>query len=272
MKVIVKEISVPSRNSEIAIDLYADTHLGSLSVDEKLLRRHVSRTASNGNYWCHLGDIIDGIVPPDRRFDMRNLTPWAQESYLNNELIQGEWDMFKDIFDSISSQCLFVLDGDGKHNCYNNISDCMKRALANMNILGGHPSVYLILKFNRHGSIKEVPLVFHHGWFAGRRAGSKVNNLELALLTYPEAWGFFCGHGHTKAAIPPQVSLVVRGDHIEDLIRRAAMTGSYLKTYAEDTVGYADRKGYPPVALGHVTVIIRPYATDVNERIELRNL
>ena len=232
MRVIIKEITVPSLNSEIAIDLYSDTHLGSLSVNEKLLKRHIKQTQENNNYWCHLGDIIDGIIPPDRRFDMQNLTGWAQKAYLQNELVQGEWDKFEKLFSPITKQCLFALDGDGKHNCYNHISNCMKRTLEQMDIVGGHPSVYLILRFNRYGSVKEVPLVFHHGWFAGRRAGSKVNNLELALLTYPEAWGFFCGHGHTKASIPPQVCLVERGEHIEDLIRRAAMTGSYLKTYA----------------------------------------
>ena len=280
MKVIRYEFEIEGRNGDFQLDVYGDTHLGSKSVDEKLLRKHVKETAETGRYWCHVGDVIDGIVPPDRRFDKRNLADWAWAEYQHENLIQAEWDEFYNIFNPIADKCLFVLDGDGKHNETKDVSDCMGQTLSKMNVRGGYPACHVECVFTRKESPHAKHLiegVFHHGWFSGRRKGGKANNLELALLTYPTATFFICGHGHDKMPVRSD-ALVLERHQQKQWVRRAAMTGAYLQTYASDTVGYGERHGYSPASLGRMTVVLRPFigyegsTFDAEKRIEFFNM
>lgn len=273
MKVLHIERDVGGRNGEWVLDIYGDTHLGSKSVDEKLLRKHVDETKESGREWVHLGDAIDGIVPPDRRFNKQNLADWAKAAFLEDNLIQEEWDEFQRVFNPIRERGLFVLDGDGKHNQSRDVADCFSRTLGVMDIEGGYPACHLLITFSRGSSTqrKRVELVFHHGWFAGRMKGGKVNNLVQALSIYPGAWGFFCGHGHDKSGVRVD-SLIVEEYRQKQWVRRAAMTGAYLQTYAHDTVGYGEVKGYAPAGLGRMTVTVRPFCDDPEKRIELSNM
>lgn len=262
----------PSLNSEIKIDLYADTHFGSESVAEGLLKKHIEETRENGHYWMHLGDAIDGIVPSDRRFNRKNLSDWAWAAVRDNKLIEAEWARFEELFSPIADKCLYVLDGDGKHNICNDVSDCMATTLQKMGIPFGAVQLYYEFMCNRtKTAVKKVPIVFHHGFFAGRTVSNKVINLERHLQFYPQTWGFFCGHGHHKTSTRLDCLVVNCGGHIEEWVRRAAMTGSYLRTYAEGTTGYGEVRGYRPAALGRVTLVIRPFHTIPEKRIELEN-
>ena len=272
MKFLERRFEIDGRQGELEIDLYADTHFGSKNVDEELLKKHIRETKENNRYWCFLGDAIDGILPPDRRFNPKNIEDWAWEAHKEDKLIQAEWEHFIEIFKPIKDSCLFFLDGDGKHNKSFDVADCMTSALNSIGITNIDQTIYLKAQIARNTTTySDVPLVFHHGWFAGRKSGSKINNLTDSLNFFPEAWGFFCGHGHTKVTIPPQVGIVERAGKCQSLYRRAAMTGSYLKTYAENSIGYGEVKLYPPVALGRITLVIRPFHHDDQKRLEIMN-
>lgn len=273
MKVIHKEYTVDGYNGEWVLDVYGDTHFGSKSVDEKLLQKHINETLVAGNNWCHVGDAIDGIIPPDRRFNKQNLADWAWDAYKEDNLIQEEWDTFQRMFNPIREHGLFVLSGDGKHNEMRDVSDCFSRTLGAMGLDGGYPACHLVISFKRGASTetKQVELVFHHGWFSGRMKGGKANNLVNALSVYPSAWGFFCGHGHDKTGVRVD-SLVVEAFRQKQWVRRAAMTGAYLQTYAHNTVGYGEVRGYAPAGLGRMTIVLRPFSADPEKRIELRNM
>lgn len=272
MKFIKRHFDIASRTEAVEIDLYADTHLGSASVDEALLRKHIQETADEGRYWAFLGDGVDGITPSDRRFDSGNVSDWAWTAYKDKRLIEAEYDRFGELFSPISEKCLFYLQGDGKHSRHENIADCRSSMCASLGIPGPYQTVYLACSSKISGTeISRQNLVFHHGYFAGRTSGAKMNNLERCLSYFPEAVGFFCGHGHTKATAPPQVGMVMRGKKGQSLYRRAAMAGSYLKTYSEDTTGYGEVKFFPPVALGRITVRLSPFNSDDQKKIEIFN-
>lgn len=272
MKVLNQRFDIDSTYGSIEIDLYGDTHLGSASVTEDMLRKHIKETNDNNRYWAHLGDAIDGILPGDKRHNASNVADWAWAELKNDRLIEAEWDRFYELYRPIQDKCLFVLDGDGKHNVCGGISDCMRNVLNAMHIRGVGPSLYFNASiFRNQNTGRKIPLVFHHGWFAGRTSSNKVTNLERALGVYPKAWGFFCGHGHHKTVTRVD-SLMSEGKYIKQWIRRAAMTGSYLLTYADNTVGYGEVKGYPPAALGRITVRIAPFHEEDEKQIELFNV
>ncbi len=275
MKILHDNFTVDGRRGEWRLDIYGDTHLGTDSVAEDKLKIDIAETKASGNYWCHVGDVIDGITSGDRRFNeayRMNLAPWAWKAYRESRLIEAQWDKFEELFESIMSQGTFVLSGDGKHNQMGDISDCFKTSLANLGLPGGFPACFYMPVFNR-GSTAEVrvPLMFHHGWFAGRTTSNKVIQLERALNQFPQVWGFICGHGHNKVETRVN-SLVVEENKVTERTRRGAMTGSYLRTYAHDTVGYGEIKGYPPVAVGKITLVLRPFYYDKEKRIEFEGM
>lgn len=270
MKIIKRLFPLEGRTDEFRLHLFGDTHLGSKSVAEHLLKKHIKEVQDSGDWWAHLGDAVDGILPGDRRYKPQNMTDWAYEALRNEQLIEAEWLKFRELFEPIKDKCLFVLDGDGKHNSCGNVANCMMTTLNAMNIPTGSPLVYYAFQFKRTKCASRMDLVFHHGWFSGRKHGGKANNLVDALAVYPKAWGFFCGHGHTKHQERID-SLRLESDHIKQWVRRAGMTGSYLRTYAEDTCGYGEVKGYSPSGLGRITVVLRPYSIDEEKMIEIEN-
>jgi len=271
VKVIKRLFLLESRSDEFRLHIFGDTHLGSKSVAEHLLKKHIEEVRESGDYWCHVGDAIDGILPGDRRFKSDNVADWAWDALRSEKLIEAEWNEFERIFDPIKDKCLFVLSGDGKHNICGNVANCMQTTLERMNIPGGSPLVYYAFQFKRSSqAVTRMDVVFHHGWFSGRKHGGKANNLVDALAIYPKAWGFFCGHGHTKHQERID-SLRLEGDHIKQWVRRSAMTGSYLKTYDENTTGYGEVKGYSPAGLGRITAVMRPYVPEEEKMIEVEN-
>lgn len=273
MKVIRKDFIIDGLNGEFWLDIFTDTHLGSKSVHEKMLKRDIKRTADSGHYAVHLGDAIDGITPGDRRYDTSNMARWAREAELDNRLIAAEWDYFANLFIPIQDKLLFVLDGDGKHNVCENVEDCMQKTLTAMGVAGGFPTAHCLFSFKRKGSsaTKRVELVFQHMGATGRTDEAKSRYCKNALAYYPTATGFFCGHGHGKVACRCEC-LAVEGSEQVTWVRRGAQCGSYLMTYAQDTVGYGEMKAYPPAALGNVSVCLRPFIGDYDKRIELFNM
>jgi len=275
MEIIRRRFEISGRSDSIDIDLYGDTHFGSKSVDESLLKRHIKETETEGRYWAFLGDGIDAITPDDRkRWNTENVADWAWMAYKNKRLVQAEYERFAECFAPIASKCLFYLAGDGKHNRHENIADCRSDMCAALKIPGPYQTAYYIANIKRcatSNDTADVPIIFHHGTCGASTDGAKINYLNTKLRSFPEAWAFFCAHGHTKVTTPPQVGLVARGSKVQAIYRRAAMTGSYLKTYAQDTIGYAEVKMYAPVALGRITVRLSPFHAEDQKRLVVFN-
>ena len=277
MKILHHNVNVDGRKGEWRLDIYGDTHLGSKSVAEDRLRSDIKETRAAGRDWCHVGDVIDGITTSDRRFSQNyqmNLDDWAWAALREGKLIEAEWERFVKLFSPIHDSGLFVLAGDGKHNEMHDVSDCFGKALQDLGIPGGYPATFLMVSFSRSkktSSVRTIPFMFHHGWFAGRTNSNKVIQLERALNQFPQVRAFVCGHGHNKVQTRIN-SLIAEGGIVGEVPRRAAMTGSYLCTYKQDTVGYGEVKGYPSVAIGKITMVVRPFIMDKEKQIEFENM
>ena len=274
MKLLTTRVDVKGRLDTVDVDLYADTHFGSKSVDEELLRYHISETKREGRMWLFLGDGIEGITPKDyRRWNPDNVTDWAWRALKEKRLIEAEWEYWGKMFEPIAPQCIAALNGDGKHNVYHDVADCMGNVMRKLRITSNIQLLYHTFAISRMGGTTMAShFVFHHGYFAGRTSGSKINNLERSLSYFPEALGFFCGHGHTKVQTQPITGIVKRGGKGASIYKRGAMTGSYLRTYAEDTTGYGEVKLYPPVALGRITMRLAPFHPRDQHKFEIYNI
>lgn len=273
MDICRKSILLNGRNDEYRIDVYGDTHVGSRNFDETLLKKHVNATLLNGNSWCFVDDAIDGITPDDRkRWNYNNVESWVLADPSN--VIYNECRVWKELFTPIQEQCLFTIVGQTSHYQTGYIADPIREMLHTMGITHYTGAVYLRLSFSRSEKSRErklIDLVFAHGDIAGRTDSAKIIALERVLECWGNASGYFCGHGHTKVQTPPQSILYVEGNKIKSRYKRAAMTGSYLLTYHEGTTGYGEKRMYKPVALGHITIVLRPWCKDDQKVLEIEN-
>ncbi len=272
--IIHPAIMVDGRGGSIKVDVYSDTHLGNRQVAEDMLRDDISQTIDHGNYWMHLGDAIEGILPNDRRFDPHNVTDWAVEGWRESRIIECQWERMRHHFGRLDpTKCLAFLCGDGKHDAKAQVADVRRSTLDAMGLLGvdGGVAAFMRMRFKRGeaSGTKTITGLLHHGWFAGRKKGGKVNNLVDGFLKW-DADYILCGHGHTPLAVAhTPIGLSPHGK-IEQHKRWAAMAGTYLKTYEHNVTGYGEVAGYDPTSLGVIQLVIRPFASDTRKRLEIR--
>ena len=276
MRVITRDITLDGRAGEHTHDFYTDTHLGNIATDEKRLKRHIADSleiAEKTSYsWSDNGDSIDGILPGDRRFRLANLPNWAIDQLKGENLIKGEWDHYKLVFAPLKPYAMAIIQGDGKHDNRLDVSNAYKETCDWFGVPNDCGAItYLRFRFRRggtSGTTSVIQGIIAHGAFAGRKDGGKINNIRDLYGQFPDADFIILGHGHSLFAIPnPAVGL--SGESIYDKIRWYGMAGSYLLSYPQDRICYAEQRLYPPVALGHLRMTLKPFSDDKLNRIKV---
>jgi len=115
----------------------------------------------------------------------------------------------------------------------------------------------------RSGHASSLDIYAHHGWFGGRKSGSKVNNLHDLLST----WNVdivALAHGHERVIAPPFVTVKLNKNNEPVNWRRyALMAGSFVKSNEVNVSSYASRKGYRVNDVGPVRLFYRPDKNDL---------
>jgi hypothetical protein len=98
----------------------------------------------------------------------------------------------------------------------------------------------------------------HHGAGFASTPGGKMNRL-IGFMNSFRADIYFCGHVHDQVARREPV--ISADNNCKNLVahdRIGVISGSYLKTYDQNSITYGEQRGYHPVALGAARVLIRP--------------
>ena len=276
MKILTIPITIDGTNGEYRVDVYGDTHFATKGVDAQRLKKDIQETKKSGRAWVHAGDVIDGILPGERRWNVMYtdaLCDWAWNSHQKGNLIEAEWREFKRQFMPIARQCITVCAGDGKHNEFRDVADPFKNSLEEMGIKdGGYIGYVLDFRFKRgeSTSIKSMRVMLHHSRIAGSKE-NKMRHMRRVLQNFHNIDAFICGHGHDKVQTRIDNLDIVRGGEIQ-VIRRAAMTGSYLRTYTKNIQGYGEMALFDPIALGRISLVLRPFCNDPEKRVEFENM
>jgi hypothetical protein len=111
---------------------------------------------------------------------------------------------------------------------------------------------------NRRNMSNVLHFYLNHGWFAGKKTGGKINNMEDSAASY-EADVYIFGHSHSTIATKRMIL------HPAGAREKVFMnSGTFLKTNEWATSGYAERRGYPPTKVGTATLVWTPF---VNKRV-----
>lgn len=269
MQVTEHKIQLKSRSDCFYLIPLGDIHLGTKNCDEEKLEKIIQYIKVNKNvYWIGMGDYIEAINYIDKRFDPANLHPRFQNKLDN--LVTAQMQYVADLFNPIKKRCIGLLEGNHEETIRKDFQmspvDYLAGAL-NVKNLG---YVCMIRLTVCRPSTQKIIVYATHGFGAGRYAGGKVNNL-LSIGKDFDADIYLAGHTHEKVGIDrDRLVMTLRGEpRLYAKKQLYAITGSFFKTYQQDSKAYTEKKGYPPTPTGVVKIKIEPFR---NERINNKDV
>lgn len=260
MEAIYHQFNVP-RGKSIIIDFLGDIHRGAKNHDKKLVQRKVDLIANNPTrHWVGTGDYIDAIVFTDaKRFDITTIEVGERVNFLQS-LVQRQCDEIIKLFAPIKHKCLGLLEGNHEDviRKRSGVFDPMYYLCKELGVksLGYDAIINVSLQrpggsfAGRQGSVFSI--YAHHGHGGGRNMGSKVNRL-MNLAGVIEADCYVMGHVHDKVITESDKLYVTRNKgNCQVRVKKLhyMLTGSFLHTYQQGNVGYAERAAFPNTSLG----------------------
>jgi calcineurin-like phosphoesterase family protein len=273
MNIIRREFPDSGRSDVVRIIPLGDVHLGSAACQEDLFRRVVDRIAEDDNcYWLGMGDYCEFLNRSDPRFDPNDMADWFRVAHLA-DLAKAQRDRFLEIVRPIAGKCLALVEGNHEHSIRRHYErDIYSDIVTDIKEGAGHPADYklalgvcgwLLLHFRRPDGKSRRTFRFnlHHGFVGGKLAGAKALNMQRWLWTHDADLVIF-GHSHNTGIQVETVESVTVGGHVHYQNRVGCYGGSFM-------VGaqYAQRKGYFPIPLGHVEIVLRPGARYAPDRL-----
>lgn len=269
MRVIRKQIKLPSRSSHIKIIPLGDVHLGAAACDERLFKEVINTVAADPDaYWVLMGDAINAIGIRDPRFSADDLAPWIRANMLA-DLAKAETDRFLKMIQPIAGKCLAALTGNHEETLKKyNERDIHADIVAGIKSMGGMSPEeklslgyygWLQLSFRRSGgSGKQININMHHGMGGGRSAGGKANRIQQWLWSHNADIVIF-GHTHNTSVQVEAVESINTSGKVSVSKRFGLYSGTFLRTGIEGRTTYSEEKGYNAIPLGGASITIRPF-------------
>jgi hypothetical protein len=273
MEVVQRRIRYDSRTDVFSLWFLGDLHVGAASCDERAIRDTVKQIRADPlARWFSLGDLAEFIPRSDWRFRQSRLAPWIRglDADYCDDIVDQQLRWLITELGPIAGQCLGALYGnhEDKHlakwerDVHRHL--CRELKLEN---LTNEALVRVTFTRGRVSNARSLDVYLHHGWFAGRKSGAKVNNLH-------DLFGQFdvdivaVGHGHDRMIAPPFTTLyMAQNGELAKRRRYALMTGAYLKSHEQGVTCYASDKGYRSADLGAVRLLYKPNRHELHGEI-----
>lgn len=216
-----------------------DIHWRTESCDEAALRDLVAWGAKEPDVrFIGMGDWWDSILPADPRFDA------ASDFTMLDQL----WAGLATVIEPIKDKLLALHIGNHEY-------ELVKRGIGNPILklchewkipYGGYASFFRLVAAKPGGEKSNTLQIYaHHGWFAGRKRGGKLNAMEDAAASYLADLYLF-GHSHDTIS-SKRVVLTHHGARERAFVN----SGTFMKTNTwNGPASYSERKGYPPTKVG----------------------
>jgi len=269
MKVYSKTIPYEKDGEKFTLIGFGDVHYGSANCDKSLfihtLRRHGK---ARNTYLIDMGDACDAIVPKDaKRYRPKGLDP---ELEFEEDVIDRQIEWYCEQHEKLVNPEKFLGIVSGNHHdiiLEKHGTDPTKRIAYRLKTQNLGYCFFYRLLFKREGKgYQELVIYGHHGWGGGSRTeGGNITRFCKAANQIEGADICLYGHTHDKWA-KPMVRVKPVGYKVKEVPKMVANTGTFLKTLSDsETPSYSERAGYPPRALGYVSIEIttptedRPY-------------
>lgn len=279
-------IKYGSKTNIIKVWNLADIHIGNRSIARGKFEEDLATIKDDPfSFWFGGGDYADCISVSDKRFHPDSVDENVKVKDLGM-LGKRLLTEFKDYVMPIRHKCLGLLMGNHEKQ-YMGMKEqedlhgwlCTELEVPNLTY-----SCLTDITFEKVPRTR-VPVLWkglgaddgltratfrfflHHGAGFANTPGGKLNRLIKFMQAF-DADIFMVGHVHDQIA--KRIPSVGADRNCTKLVQKekiGIVTGSYLKTYAEDTTSYGEQRGYDPVPLGARWVAIKPYTREVRAEI-----
>jgi len=275
----------PSRSDRFRIWNLSDLHIQSRACAEDRIVEDIQAIKDDPySFWLGGGDYADFIGYSDKRFDPDSVAPWVSVKDLGR-LGQAGMERVRDLFDPIKDKCLGLLQGnhekryelktenEGLHGWL-----CTELGVPNLD----YCALFDVVFVRKEG--KDAPRLFtqlppnvaratsfrifaHHGAGFAQTPGGKLNKLIQFMQSF-DADIYFCGHVHDQIArSEPTIGANCACNKIQQHRKVGAVSGSYLKTYAQGVCTYGEQRAYRPTTLGAAVIEICPETKEVHATV-----
>jgi hypothetical protein len=278
-----------SKLTEINIWNFSDIHLNSAACAVNKIKRDIQIVADDPNaFWVGGGDYADYISYKDRkRFDPSVISSDISVADLGR-LGQMSMERVRDMFLPIKDKCLGLAFGNHEDSYQREAEQqglhswlCCEMGGVKLDL--GYTCLFDIVFIHaprcenpllrwqdapgEGGSRQQFRFLVSHGSGAAATPSGKLNKL-IQYMEIFDADIYMIGHVHDqKGQRLVQVSANQYCTELTEHDRVGLISGSYLKTYAQDVTTYGEKRGYRPTKLGAVTVTIKPYTREIRAEI-----
>jgi len=253
MNSIIKEIKIAGDKPVTLIPM-SDSHIGHADHDKKLFMDTISWIKKHKAYVILLGDMIDGIIQKDKRFENDSIAP-EFKPYLDN-LHHKQTESFIEAVRPIKKQIIGIMGGNHELTIKKSFSyDAISVIGKELDIPVLTDPAYVSIRFKNGGSTMLYNIFCSHGcWMGGRKRGSKINSMEDKMADFD--FDMICaGHTHDKWVSTRKRIGISKNGLLYSNRRIFINTGSFLKTYKDGNHdGWASRSVFSPQSAGVVRV------------------
>lgn len=267
MRLVTRIIEHDSRSDFWYLRPIGDIHLGSVNCDEAQLDWDIRWILENDAWWVGMGDYLECIARKDLRFRPEDVAEWCRGE---GDVAEAQLQRFVSKIQPIKDKCLGLLKGNHEDAIYDKWdNDIYGRLLYYLKIpeqrirLDTRGFIRLIFR-RRSGegskkfSTVSVNIFAEHGYGGGRLEGAPALALGRLSKNYL-ADIFIEGHRHRELSMVDE-RVRVCGRRLVGEKLAFVCSGTYLKSWQEDSEIYVERKQYPPKPTGSPVVRLAPWA------------
>lgn len=258
MKSIVKTIKLQDKSKPLVIIPFGDVHVGANGCNKDYFLNTINWIKNKQNcYAVAMGDLVDCIIMNDKRFDIKGVDKDFLPHLDNLPIAQMDW--MKKALEPIKEKILCAIPGNHEDKfrvCHG--VDVMYELHRDLGIDIGDYMTFLRIKFdNSQFHTTPITLWLHHGWFAGRKMGGKINQLQDAAANYI-ADIFLAAHSHDMSCTSTETLSMTTSGCIVKGKRLFGNTGTFMETTTPGGTSYAEKKAYPISKIGTLRFDIYP--------------
>ena len=205
---------------------------------------------------------------------MTSLADWLRVEHLG-DIAKAQRDRFLHYVLPIADKCLAMVSGNHEAAIKRHYErDVFYEIVSEIKKEAGHPPEYrlsldyngwLVLMFRRDAqhTRRTMRIYLHHGFVGGKLAGAKALNMQRWLWTHDADLVIF-GHSHNTGVQVEATESVTAAGKVRYNHRMGAYSGTFLRG-AE----YAQQRGYFPLALSQIEIVLRPGAKEQRDRVKV---
>ena len=236
------------KNDDVNFYFRGDIHLGSKQAAVDVWQES-NRTVYDDplGFDFNMGDALDSIVARDKRYD-----PFNRDGRF--ESIDDAFTFFEDEYSLLKDKSggLLVGNHEWKLIQYSEMNET-RRICRRLKIPYLSYSALIQIHFPNG---KKLTGFIAHGAGGGRKVGGKVNRLDEVKGKFPGVDFAVFGHTHDLFTRPIPILSIENGRMNVRTIHTAS-SGSFLRNYVPDTLGYGERALYDPLPTGYAYLEVR---------------